>query len=164
MNQLPRCPCAQKGPRHEPSRSDRVVKTDAEWQADLTAEEYRILRKAGTERAFTGKYHDHKEAGTYACICCGTELFTSDEKYDSGSGWPSFYQPAKDDVIAELYQKDLKDAVDRAEAEVAAAAAELERLEAGFRVQEVERARADLVWPPRRTSSSSAACSCGRRT
>ena len=77
------------------------VKTDEEYKAQLTEEQYRVTRQKGTERAFTGEYHDKKDPGAYACVCCGAELFTSDTKYDSGSGWPSFYQPAHEDVIAE---------------------------------------------------------------
>ena len=77
------------------------MKTDDEYKAELTEEQYRVTRQKGTERAFTGKYHDNKEPGRYMCICCGAELFTSDTKYDSGSGWPSFFKPAKDDAIAE---------------------------------------------------------------
>ncbi|MEZ4319583.1 MAG: peptide-methionine (R)-S-oxide reductase MsrB [Myxococcota bacterium] len=89
------------GENAQPSRSDRVVKTDAEWKAALTAEEYRILRDKGTERAFTGKYHDDHEPGVYRCAGCGLELFVSDTKFDSGTGWPSFYKPAADDRIDE---------------------------------------------------------------
>lgn len=67
--------------------------TDAELRQRLTAEQYEITQNKGTERAFTGKYVDHKEDGTYRCVCCGAELFSSDHKYDSGSGWPSFWSP-----------------------------------------------------------------------
>lgn len=73
--------------------SDKVQKTEAQWKAELTPEQYRVLREKGTERAFTGAFHDSKEPGTYLCAGCGNELFSSETKYDSGSGWPSFYQP-----------------------------------------------------------------------
>jgi peptide-methionine (R)-S-oxide reductase len=79
--------------------SDKIEKNDSEWQAQLTPEQFQVTRQAGTERAFTGKYWDCKDSGVYACICCGTELFTSDTKYDSGTGWPSFFQPISDDVV-----------------------------------------------------------------
>lgn len=72
---------------------NKINKTDDEWKAELTDEQFRITRQGGTERAFTGKYHDSKQAGIYHCICCGEPLFSSVEKYDSGSGWPSFWQP-----------------------------------------------------------------------
>ena len=71
---------------------DKVTKSDAEWQQCLTPEEYKILREKGTEQAFTGKYYKHKEKGTYLCAACDTELFSSDTKFDSGTGWPSFYE------------------------------------------------------------------------
>ena len=72
----------------------KVEKTDAEWRQELTPEQYEVTRRAATERAFTGPYWDQKEAGTYACVCCGTELFASDTKFESGTGWPSFTEPA----------------------------------------------------------------------
>jgi len=72
--------------------SDKVEKTEQEWREQLDAEQYQVTRQAGTERAFTGKYWDCKETGTYKCVCCGQELFRSDAKYDSGTGWPSFYE------------------------------------------------------------------------
>ena len=81
-------------------RSDAVSKTDAEWRAELTDEQYRILRKKGTERAFTGKYWDSKKQGVYACGGCGLELFSSDHKFKSGTGWPSFTQPVASDALA----------------------------------------------------------------
>ncbi len=73
--------------------TNKIRKTDEEWQKVLTPEQYRIARKKGTERAFTGKYNDSKEPGLYRCVCCGTPLFDSDDKFDSGSGWPSFTRP-----------------------------------------------------------------------
>ena len=80
---------------------ERVEKSDREWRAQLTPEQYAVARQGGTERAFTGCFWDTKTEGTYACVCCGTPLFRSDTKYESGSGWPSFWRPVSDDAIAE---------------------------------------------------------------
>jgi len=77
----------------------KIQKTDEEWRAQLTPEQYKVTRKHGTERAFTGEYHDSKEPGVYRCICCGNELFSSDAKFDSGTGWPSFYQPVSEENV-----------------------------------------------------------------
>jgi len=77
---------------------------DEKWREQLTADEYRICREKGTERAFTGEFWDKKEAGRYTCKCCGEPLFDSSSKYDSGSGWPSFYQAIQDESI--LYETD----------------------------------------------------------
>ncbi len=73
--------------------SDKIEKTDTEWQSQLTDEQYKVTRGKGTERPFSGTYHDCKDSGVYHCICCGMPLFHSDDKYDSGSGWPSFIRP-----------------------------------------------------------------------
>jgi peptide-methionine (R)-S-oxide reductase len=80
--------------------TDKIRKSDEEWQKELTPEQYRIARKKGTERAFTGKYNDSKEPGLYTCVCCGNPLFDSDDKFDSGSGWPSFVQPVAGENVA----------------------------------------------------------------
>ncbi|MFA7596018.1 MAG: peptide-methionine (R)-S-oxide reductase MsrB [Novosphingobium sp.] len=81
--------------------SDKVELNDAQWRERLTPEQYRILREAGTERAFTGEYEKNKSQGEYRCAGCGQLLFTSDTKYDSGSGWPSYYRPVSDDAVEE---------------------------------------------------------------
>ncbi|HEX5430742.1 MAG TPA: peptide-methionine (R)-S-oxide reductase MsrB [Bryobacteraceae bacterium] len=78
---------------------EKIVKSDEEWRKKLTPEQYEVARKAGTEMAFTGQYWDNHEAGTYRCVCCGTELFRSDTKFDSGTGWPSFYAPISEENI-----------------------------------------------------------------
>lgn len=81
---------------------DEIHKSDQEWRAQLTPEQYEITRRKGTERPFTGKYYDFKGQGTYHCVCCGTPLFSSETKYDSGSGWPSFWQPLDDANVQEV--------------------------------------------------------------
>ncbi|GAB4362340.1 MAG: peptide-methionine (R)-S-oxide reductase MsrB [Cyanophyceae cyanobacterium] len=80
--------------------SNKVAKSDAEWQAQLTPEQFQVTRKKGTERAFTGQYWDNKQQGIYRCVCCGSELFRSDTKYDSGTGWPSFWAPISPEAVA----------------------------------------------------------------
>jgi len=85
----------------EPTRKDKVVRTDAEWRRLLSPEAYRVLREQGTERAFTGKYHDNHEKGIYLCAGCDLPLFSSEHKFDSGTGWPSFWKPIAKDAIAE---------------------------------------------------------------
>jgi peptide-methionine (R)-S-oxide reductase len=88
-----------KGVRTGVSEVDKVVKTEAEWKAQLTPEQFYVTRKEGTERAFTGKYARSKDDGVFRCVCCNTALFDSKTKYESGTGWPSYYQPiAKENV------------------------------------------------------------------
>jgi peptide-methionine (R)-S-oxide reductase len=80
---------------------EKIVKTEAEWKAQLTPQQYEVMRKHGTERAFTGPNHDSKEPGTYVCVGCGLPLFESTTKFDSGTGWPSFYAPTSKENVAE---------------------------------------------------------------
>jgi len=92
---------------------DKVIKTETEWEVCLTPEQYQVLRKKGTEYAFTGKYYHFDKEGIYICAACGNKLFTSDSKYDSGSGWPSFFKPYTDNAIE--IKKDLSTGMDRLE-------------------------------------------------
>ena len=85
--------------------TDENLKNNAYWRDKLSAEEYSICREKGTERAFTGKYYDCKADGEYVCRCCGDVLFSSETKYDSGSGWPSFFKPVTDDCIHENFDE-----------------------------------------------------------
>ncbi|MGA7802308.1 MAG: peptide-methionine (R)-S-oxide reductase MsrB [Gammaproteobacteria bacterium] len=82
---------------------EKVTKSDAQWRAELSPDQYRVCREHGTEPAFTGEYYATKQPGVYRCVCCGSELFSSDEKFDSGTGWPSFTAPAS---AAAVYAKD----------------------------------------------------------
>src|SRR5512147_1493110 len=84
-----------------PDKSEKVAKSDAEWRAQLSPEEYAVTRRKATEPAFTGRYWDHHEDGVYRCVGCGTELFASDTKFDSGCGWPSFTEPMDDASVSE---------------------------------------------------------------
>jgi peptide-methionine (R)-S-oxide reductase len=79
---------------------EKIQKTEAEWRAQLDAEQYEVARQCGTERPFTGKYWNNHEDGIYRCICCGQELFSSETKFESGSGWPSFFAPLGEDHVA----------------------------------------------------------------
>jgi peptide-methionine (R)-S-oxide reductase len=79
---------------------EKIKKSDDEWKKELTHEQFQVCRQKGTERAFTGEYWDHHEKGMYRCACCGNELFSSDTKFDSGTGWPSFWAPAAEDNVA----------------------------------------------------------------
>ena len=79
--------------------AEKVIKSEKEWKAQLTPEEFKVTRKKGTERAFTGKYHDCKEQGMYHCICCDSPLFSSETKFDSGTGWPSFWDAVSSESI-----------------------------------------------------------------
>ena len=78
---------------------DKISKSDAEWKETLTPEQYAVTRQKGTERPFAGEYNDCKERGVYRCVCCGTDLFSSEDKFDSGSGWPSFTRPITEENV-----------------------------------------------------------------
>ncbi|MEM1172616.1 MAG: peptide-methionine (R)-S-oxide reductase MsrB [Cyanobacteria bacterium P01_H01_bin.35] len=80
---------------------NKIKKSEKEWKEQLTPEQFNVTRKKGTERPFTGEYHNNKEKGIYKCICCGTDLFSSEEKYDSGTGWPSYWAPINQENIKE---------------------------------------------------------------
>jgi peptide-methionine (R)-S-oxide reductase len=90
--------CHQETPMSEKT-ADKIVKTEAEWRKQLTDEQYRVARKHGTERAFSGQYWDHHEQGMYRCVGCGAPLFSSAHKFDSGTGWPSYWQPAAPEAV-----------------------------------------------------------------
>ena len=86
---------------------DKIHKTDQEWHEILTPEQYRVTRQRGTERPFSGEYHNTKVAGVYRCVCCGNALFDSSTKYDSGSGWPSFWAPVEEDAVSSSEDRSL---------------------------------------------------------
>ena len=87
--------------------AEKVTKSDTEWRRDLTEEQYHVTREKGTERAFAGALCNNKERGVYRCVCCGNDLFSSDTKYESGSGWPSFWQPATTEAVSTCEDKSL---------------------------------------------------------
>lgn len=91
----------------------KVIKTDEEWKRELSAEEYAVARRKGTERAFTGRYWNNHETGLYRCVCCGTALFRSAEKFDSGTGWPSFWSPVAEENVR--VEKDMSLFIERTE-------------------------------------------------
>ncbi len=93
--------------------SKKIVKTEDEWKAQLTPAQFAVCRQKATERAFTGEYYDCKEEGTYQCICCGANLFSSETKYDSGCGWPSFWEPVVPETVK--LENDYSHGMDRVE-------------------------------------------------
>ena len=110
-------------PRMTTTPKDQLPQTDDEWQARLTPQQFEVTRRAGTERAFTGEYWNCHDEGTYECVCCGAPLFTSDTKFESGTGWPSFYAPVGDDAIEE--KRDASHGMIRTEARCANCGAHL---------------------------------------
>lgn len=97
----------QNGGTKKSKQTYEVTKTDAEWKRLLTPEQYFVLREKGTEPAFSGKYNDHHEKGTYTCAACGNELFSSDTKFDSGTGWPSYFKPISAKNVRELTDRSM---------------------------------------------------------
>lgn len=91
--------CSQQTSNQNEDMGNNIAKSDEEWRKELSDEEYRILREKGTERAFTGEFWDHHDKGMYVCAGCQQELFSSSSKFESGSGWPSFYQPSEEDKV-----------------------------------------------------------------
>jgi peptide-methionine (R)-S-oxide reductase len=94
----------RSGTSNEPTR-EKVERSDAEWREQLSDEEFQVARCSATEAAFTGRYWDEKAAGTYHCICCDAELFRSEGKFDSGTGWPSFFEPIDPNAVAEKHDR-----------------------------------------------------------
>jgi len=101
----------------------KITKTDEEWRAQLTREQFAVARQGGTEPPFSGKYNDCKDEGVYICVCCGEALYRSDAKFDSGSGWPSFWEPVSEECITEI--EDRSHGMTRVEVTCAACAAHL---------------------------------------
>ncbi len=97
----------QKAKAMNEDQSNKMDKSDSSWKAQLTEEQYRVTREAGTEKAFSGKYYDHKEKGFYNCICCGQALFSSEHKFESGTGWPSYYKPVNESNVEEKVDKSM---------------------------------------------------------
>lgn len=89
----------------QPNQSKKLIKTEAEWKAQLTPEQFQVARQKGTERAFSGAFWSHHEKGVYTCVCCGQSLFSSSTKFDSRTGWPSFYQPVSAGSVSEILDK-----------------------------------------------------------
>lgn len=102
---------------------NKIIKSDEEWKATLSPEAYYVARQHGTERSFTGQYHDFKGDGIYSCVCCGTPLFDSEAKFNSGTGWPSYFQPVSPDALEE--KKDMSHGMIRVEVLCAACDAHL---------------------------------------